>query len=54
MKEPITPEERQAILEQAPKLVKYGIDKGWIKPPQQEKPHWSKNTNRNPLSNALS
>lgn len=50
----MTPEEKQAILEEAPKLVKYGIDNGWINPMKEEKPHWSKNTNRNPLSNALS
>lgn len=53
MKDPITPEERQAILEQAPKLVKYGIDKGWIRPPKEEKPAWWQKP-KNPLSNALS
>lgn len=50
----MTPEEKQAILKEAPKLVKYGIEKGWILPTKEEKPHWSKNVKRNPLSNALS
>lgn len=38
--EPLTPEERQKILEQAPEIVKRGIERGWIKPAQKEKPAW--------------
>jgi hypothetical protein len=42
----LTPEERQSLLEQAPKLVQYGIDKGWIKPQKEEKPAWYQKTNQ--------
>jgi hypothetical protein len=41
--EPLTPEERQKILEQAPEIVKRGIERGWIKPPKKEKPAWYQN-----------
>jgi hypothetical protein len=51
--QPITPEERQAILDAAPKLVKYGIDMGWIKPPKKEPLAWYQKKPQ-PDTNALS
>lgn len=55
-KETISPEERQDILLKAPKLVQYGISRGWIKPPKKEKEEpaaWYQKK-PNALANALS
>lgn len=55
-KETISPEERQAILNEAPKLVKLGIERGWIKVPKPEKqePYAWYQKKPNALANALS
>lgn len=38
--EPLTHDERRRILEDAPQIVKRGIERGWIKPPKKEKLAW--------------